>query len=171
MKYFSGYCLKNEYPLFDEYLIKTDFNVAGFSYGAIKACEAALTCKERVDTLQLISPAFFNDKSESFKNIQIKLFEKDAIKYADGFLQNAFSHENNKDKIREYLAYGTKEQLEELLFYEWQESLLQEVVDKNIKIEVYIGGIDKIINPIATKDFFMPFADVYFFKQKDHFLF
>jgi len=171
MKYFSGYCLKNEYPLFDEYLIKTDFNIAGFSYGAIKAINEALTCNERVDTLQLISPAFFNDKSESFKHMQIKLFEKDAIKYADGFLQNAMFDIKNKDKIREYLAYGTKEQLEELLFYEWQESVLQEVIDKNIKIEVYIGGMDKIINPIATKDFFMPFADVYFFKQKDHFLF
>jgi len=171
MKYFSGYCLKNEYPLFDEYLIKTDFNIAGFSYGAIKACEAALTCKERVDTLQLISPAFFNDKSESFKNMQIKMFEKDAIKYADGFLQNAFSHENNKDKIREYLAYGTKEQLKELLFYEWQEEIMSKIEQKNIQIEVYIGGKDKIINPIKAKDFFAKFGDVYFFKQKDHFLF
>ena len=35
--YFSGFCFFEESKLFDEYLIKNDFTLNGFSYGAIKA--------------------------------------------------------------------------------------------------------------------------------------
>lgn len=67
MRYFSGFCFQNEEALFEPYLIKSDFTVAGFSYGAIKAMEYAFTCKTRIDTLQLFSPAFFKIKMQNLK--------------------------------------------------------------------------------------------------------
>ena len=33
----SGFSLKNEQTLFDEYINSSDYSVCGFSYGAIKA--------------------------------------------------------------------------------------------------------------------------------------
>lgn len=72
MKFFSGFCLANEQELFAPYLIRSDFTVAGFSYGAIKALKYAITCNERIDTLQLFSPAFFQDKDAKFKKLQTR---------------------------------------------------------------------------------------------------
>jgi len=69
MRYFNGFSLKNEQELFSEYLIKNEFAVGGFSYGAIKAFEYVLNSKNRVDTLQLFSPANFSDKDKKFKKI------------------------------------------------------------------------------------------------------
>ncbi|WP_238593468.1 hypothetical protein [Sulfurospirillum diekertiae] len=78
MKFFSGFCLANEQELFSSYLNQSDFTVAGFSYGAIKAFEYTLTCKERIDTLQLFSPAFFEDKDAKFKKLQTLSFSKNS---------------------------------------------------------------------------------------------
>ena len=60
--YFSGFSLKGEKELFKEYIIENDFTVSGFSYGAQKAVEYVLSTDNRVDLLQLFSPAFFNKK-------------------------------------------------------------------------------------------------------------
>jgi predicted esterase len=76
MIYFSGFCFQNEQILFENFLLKNDFTVAGFSYGAIRAFEYALKNRHRIDTLQLFSPAFFQDKSESFKKLQLLAFQK-----------------------------------------------------------------------------------------------
>ena len=73
MKFFSGFCLEGEEKLFDDFTCKNDFCVVGFSYGAQKALEYTLTCRERVDKLQLISPAFFQNKQEKFKKLYAKV--------------------------------------------------------------------------------------------------
>ena len=86
--YFSGFCLKNEDELFDEYLIKNDFTISGFSYGAIKAFEYALVTQKRIDKLQLLSPAFFNDKDTKYKRMQLMFFKKDNKTYCENFLNN-----------------------------------------------------------------------------------
>lgn len=66
MRYYSGFCLQNEQELFNENIIKSDFCISGFSYGAIKAVEYALNADERIDKLQLFSPAFFNNKDDKY---------------------------------------------------------------------------------------------------------
>lgn len=167
-KYFSGFCFKNESELFDEYIINNDFTISGFSYGAIKAFEEALSTTKRVDKLQLFSPAFFQNFDDKFKRTQLMYFKKDANAYCQNFLSNVV-YPTNLD-ISKYFELGTAEQLEELLNYNWSEEKLQKLVDKGTKIEVYLGGVDKIIDSSKAKDFFKNFATVYYIKEKGHLL-
>ena len=166
--YFSGFCFRNESELFNEYLESNDFTVCGFSYGAIKAFEEVLSTNQRVDKLQLFSPAFFQTFDDKFKRTQVMYFKKDANAYVETFLQNVI-YPSNLD-ISKYFELGTSKQLEELLNYNWSEKKLQEVVDKGVKIEVYLGGVDKIIDSSKAKDFFKNFATVYYIKEKGHLL-
>ncbi len=167
-KYFSGFCFKNESELFDEYIINNDFTISGFSYGAIKAFEEALSTTKRVDKLQLFSPAFFQNFDDKFKRTQLMYFKKDANAYCHNFLSNVIYP--LQIDISKYFELGTAEQLEELLNYNWSEEKLQKLVDKGTKIEVYLGGVDKIIDSSKAKDFFKNFATVYYIKEKGHLL-
>lgn len=166
--YFSGFCLENESELFDEYRQINDFTVSGFSYGAIKAFEEVLNSEQRVDTLQLFSPAFFQTQDKKFKRMQLMFFKKDAQAYCDNFLEN-ISYPSSID-TNKYFNLGTFEQLEELLTYEWDEDKLQALVDRGVKIEVFLGQEDKIIDSKKANDFFVKFATVYYIKEKGHIL-
>ena len=166
--YFSGFCFRNESELFNEYLESNDFTVCGFSYGAIKAFEEVLSTNQRVDKLQLFSPTFFQTFDDKFKRTQVMYFKKDANAYVETFLQNVI-YPSNLD-ISKYFELGTSKQLEELLNYNWSEEKLQKLVDKGVKIEVYLGGVDKIIDSSKAKDFFKNFATVYYIKEKGHLL-
>ena len=168
MKYFSGFCLSGEEVLFKSYLNPSDFTVAGFSLGAISAFEYTLTCKERIDTLQLLSPAFFTDKDAKFKKLQTLAFAKNSDIYTQNFMQN-IAYPSNFD-MQKYLQKGSLEELEMLLHYEWDKEKLQILHERNITIEVYLGEQDTIINALHVKDFFVPFASVYYFKQVGHIL-
>ena len=84
-KYFSGFCFFEESELFQDYIIQNDFTVSGFSYGAVKAFEEVLNSNNRVDKLQLFSPAFFQTQNEKFKRTQIMYFKKDANAYCQTF--------------------------------------------------------------------------------------
>ena len=167
-KYFSGFCFFDESELFDEYLEKSDFTVCGFSYGAIKAFEEVLNSNQRVDKLQLFSPAFFQTSNDKFKRMQLMFFKKDANSYCENFLKNVLNP-TNKD-ISKYFQMGTFEELEELLNYVWSEEKLQRLVDKGTIIEVYLGEVDKIIDSQKAKEFFRNFATVYYIKEKGHLL-
>ncbi len=166
MRYFNGFCFQNEEALFEPYLIKSDFTVAGFSYGAIKAVEYAFTCKTRIDTLQLFSPAFFEDKDEKFKKLQTLSFAKNSDAYTQIFLQNC-AHPSTFD-LQPFFHKGSIEELHELLHCIWDETCLRTLKERGITIEVYVGECDTIINPISVKDFFLPFATVYYFKKVGH---
>jgi hypothetical protein len=166
--YFSGFCFFNESALFDEYLIKNDFTISGFSYGAIKAFEEVLNSNQRVDKLQLFSPAFFQSYDNKLKRTQIMYFKKDPNTYCKGFLENVIYPK--KLDISKYFKLGTSEELEELLYYEWSEEKLEKVVNNGTKIEVFLGADDKIIDAFKTKEFFQKFATVYFIKEKGHLL-
>lgn len=166
MKYFNGFCLNGEEKMLKNYLVDSDYTVAGFSYGAIKAFEYALTCKERIDTLQLFSPAFFNGKEESFKKLQTLSFAKDSDEYCVQFLKNCVLPSTLD--LNDFFKKGTKEELEELLSYEWDIQKLERIADKDILIEVYLGENDVIIDALTCKDFFLPFATVYYFKEVGH---
>ena len=165
--YFSGFCLKNENELFDEYLIKNDFTISGFSYGAIKAFEYALVTQKRVDKLQLLSPAFFNDKDTKYKRMQLIFFKKDNKTYCENFLNNCGL---NKLQSEKYFQMGSFEQLNELLYYIWDKDKLETLLKKGIKIEVFLGVDDKIINSNEAKEFFRNFGDVYYIKNMVHIL-
>lgn len=167
-RYFSGFCFVNESELFYEYLENNDFTVCGFSYGAIKAFEEVLNSNTRVDKLQLFSPAFFQTFDEKFKRMQLMFFKKDANAYCENFLKNVTSPTNQD--ISKYFNQGTTEELEELLNYVWSKEKLQKLVDNGTKIEVFLGGIDKIIDSSKAKEFFKDFATVYYIKEKGHLL-
>lgn len=170
MKFFSGFSLKNEKHFFDAYIYKNDFTVCGFSYGAIKAFD--YTCKQleegkRVDTLQLFSPAFFQSKDEKFKRLQVMAYRKNENVYLEQFLNACFLPYKRKDVTRNVTVL---EELENLLNYEWNASVLSRLREKGIKIEVYLGGNDQIINTEAAKEFFLDVATVTYIKEANHFL-
>lgn len=168
MKFFSGFCLANEQELFAPYLIQSDFTVAGFSYGAIKALEYAIAHQERIDTLQLFSPAFFHDKDAKFKKLQTLSFSKNSAAYTQNFMQNIV-YPSSFD-IQPFFKQGILEELNELLHYAWNEERLRALKERGINIEVYVGEQDAIINAMAVKDFFVPYATVYYFKRVGHIL-
>ena len=165
--YFSGFCLESEKELFQEYLIENDFTVSGFSYGAIKAVEYVLNTTNRVDKLQLFSPAYFNDKDKKYKRMQLIYFGKDNKAYCDNFLANCDIDEKQQNR---YFKMGTVAQLEELLNYNWSAEKLQSIVNKGIDIEIYLGVEDKIIDSKIACEFFRKFGEVYYIKNKGHIL-
>jgi len=159
MKYFNGFCLKGEEELFAEYLQECEFCVAGFSFGAQKALEYALYSKKRVDKLQLFSPAFFS-YSKKAVDINLHAFEKNKDAYIKNFLTKAGLYD------KKYLCSCTKDELVSLFTFDWEKiSLL-----KGVKIEIFIGEFDKIIDSKKAYGFFKNYADVYLIKKANHFL-
>jgi hypothetical protein len=167
-KYFSGFCLEKDEELFSEYIIKNDFTISGFSYGAIKAFEEVLNSNTRVDKLQLFSPAFFQSKDKKFKRMQLMFFKKDEMAYCNTFLEN-ISYPSTID-CNKYFTQGTYDELDELLNYEWSEDKLQKLVEKGIKLEVFLGADDKIVEALKAKEFFIKYATVYYIKDVGHIL-
>jgi hypothetical protein len=165
--YFSGFSLKDEQQLFKDYIKENDFTVSGFSYGAIKAFEYTLQTEKRIDLLQLFSPAFFHDKDTKYKRMQLMFFNKNSSQYCDSFLTNCGF---DKNEVHKYFKEGSVEELEKLLNYVWDEDKLQKIIEKNIRIEVYLGSDDKIINSHEALEFFKKFCEVYYIKNKGHIL-
>jgi len=173
MKYFSGFCLKNDKSLFKNYLEENEFTVAGFSYGAQKALEYVLSTKQRIDKLQLLSPAFFNTNPK-FIDINIKAFRKDKFVYIKNFLEKAGINQwemgNGKWKINlkgiEIDYSCSEEDLIKLFTFNWEriENL------KNIKIEVFLGEYDRILALKKAEEFFKKYGSVYLIKKANHFL-
>ena len=166
MKFYSGFSLSNDKQLFETYLKETEYTLAGFSYGAIKAFKEALNSSKRIDTLQLFSPAFFQDKTEKFKRMQNMYFAKDKEAYFTNFHQSIFSPAGIEKSV--ILEEGNAEELEELLNYVWKADELKALQDKGVKIEVYLGSEDKIINSYSAKAFFLPYADTYMINGAGH---
>jgi len=170
MKFYSGFSLKNDISFFEKYLNKSDYSVAGFSYGAIKAFKYVLSELERgnrVDTLQLFSPAFFQTKSEKFKKMQLIGFKRDSKSYIQKFTASCFSPYS--PSALEY-AEATYADLEELLYYEWNISTLQELENLGVKIEIYLGASDSVIDLMNAKDFFIDVGTSTYIKAANHFL-
>jgi len=168
MRYFNGFSLKNEQELFSNYLIKSDFTVGGFSYGAIKAFEYALKTKSRTDKLQLFSPANFANRNTEFKKLQLIHYRRDRRLYIKNFLQIATSPK--KIDMSKYIASSNVDELKELLDYVWDVEKLKALQKKGVKIEVYLGEYDKIVNPEQNYNFFRKFATVYYIKNVGHIL-
>jgi len=170
MKFYSGFSLVGEEYLLTEYIKRSDFTVCGFSYGAIKAFQKVqedLKSGNRVDTLQLLSPAFFQSKAESFKKLQLRAYKKNRDAYMKQFVDACFSPYNKK--IIQHKETHFKE-LEELLEYKWDIESLKELEKKGVKIEVYLGSQDVIVDADAAKEFFLEVATVTYIKNANHFL-
>ncbi len=167
MKFYSGFSLRDEQEFFKEYLKVSSYTVAGFSYGAIKALLHVRDSKQRIDTLQLLSPAFFQDKDEKFKRLQMMAYKRNKQKYLDTFINGCFSP-YSKSKT---LHVNTREdELKELLYFIWQKDTLHEIQERGVKIEVYLGEKDAIIDADKAKEFFLEFATTYYIKDANHFL-
>ena len=166
--YFSGFSLEKEEELFSEYSLKNDFTVAGFSYGAQRAFDYVINTNDRVDLLQLFSPAFFQNKDKKYKRMQVMFFKKDPLKYCDNFLSNSIYP--STINLERYFAQGSYEDLETLLNYHWNEEKLELLLSKGVKIEVFLGFEDKIIDAQETKKFFQKYANVYLIKNAGHIL-
>ena len=170
MLFFSGFSLKDEEYLFHSYLLQNDFCVSGFSYGSIKAfsyIQKAIENGQRVDTLQLFSPAFFQSKDEKFKRLQLMSYKKNKKRYLMQFVNACFEPYNKK--IIEQCETEVQE-LNELLEYEWSYSALEKLNSLGVKIEVYLGGKDAIIDTKEAERFFKEVATVTYIKEANHFL-
>lgn len=166
MKFYSGFSLKDDEQLFKAYLKDSKYTISGFSYGAIKAFKQAQGSSARVDTLQLFSPAFFQDKTDKFKRMQNMYFTKDKDAYLKNFFLSSFLPLDIDKRVS--IEEGTAQELEELLSFVWKEDELKALVDKGIKIEVYLGSEDKIINSLKAKEFFLPLATTYMINHAGH---
>jgi pimeloyl-ACP methyl ester carboxylesterase len=168
MRFYSGFSLKNDRRFFDRFLKLSDYTVAGFSYGAIKAAHYAANADHRIDTLQLFSPAFFQTKKESFRRLQMGGYLKDPSEYLHLFWENCFAPcpvetvETDPD--------ADAEQLRELLYFEWSAELMENIRAKGTRIEVYLGLEDRIIDVAGAREFFIPYATVTSMNGANHFL-
>ena len=170
MKFYSGFSLKNEEYLFSDFIKSSQYTICGFSYGAIKALGAtrrALDEGRRVDTLQLLSPAFFQTTDEKFKRLQLMSYKKNQEIYLKQFISSCFNP--FEKKIVEHLS-TTIDELRELLEYEWNLDDFKELIERGTTIEVYLGGKDKIIDVNAAKELFLEVATVTYIKDANHFL-
>ena len=168
MKYFNGFSLKGEEVFFKEQFIENDFTVAGFSYGATKAFDYAYNSKERIDRLILLSPAFFQNHKKSFVRTQLRYYKADEEAYTEQFLKNVAYP--SPIKLDEYLSQGTAEELEGLLSYKWNKEKLLELVNRGVRIEVFIGSEDKIVDAQKSFEFFSELVPCYFVKGVGHLL-
>lgn len=167
MIFYSGFSLTDDVHFFEPYLETGEYCIAGFSYGAIKAAREALNAHRRIDLLQLFSPAFFQTKKESFKRLQLTGYMKDPEAYLDRFIQLCFSPSPPQP-----IRHGTHsyDELHELLFYTWEEKMMESIRAKGIRIEVYLGLKDEIIDVAGAKAFFLPYATVTTIREGNHFL-
>lgn len=168
MVYFNGFSLKQEEELFSEEIVDTEQSVVGFSYGAQKALEYALHSQKRIDRLILLSPAFFQNHKKSFIQRQLRAFKQDEEAYKKTFLENVAYP--STISLEAFVTHGSYEELEALLSYVWAEEKLQKLIDRGVKIEVFMGGADKIVNAQKSFEFFSKLVPVYLFKESGHLL-
>ncbi|MEA1982247.1 MAG: pimelyl-ACP methyl ester esterase BioV [Campylobacterota bacterium] len=170
MKFYSGFSLKNEEYLFESYIDRGEYTITGFSYGAIKALKKTLEMidnSQRVDRLQLLSPAFFQSKDEKFKRLQLMSYKKNKLLYMKQFLAGCFAP--YEQKIVENIETDISE-LKELLEYEWSIETLKKIEEHGVNIEVYLGSNDAIIDTEEARKFFLEVATVTYIKEANHFL-
>lgn len=167
MNYFSGFSLEGEETLFNDFIVKSDSTVVGFSYGAQKAFEYVYASSQRIDRLILLSPAFFQNQKSSFTRSQLRYFVAKKSDYVANFLSNV-SYPSSVD-LMAYLKVGSKEELDKLLSYIWDTDKIQEVLSRGTTIEVFLGAKDKIINTKKANEFFSMTTN-YVFENAGHLL-
>ncbi len=168
MRYFNGFSLHNEAHFFREMVPKSNYCVAGFSYGAQQALEYTLEATERIDRLILLSPAFFQRQKPSFVRTQLRYFSQQRERYIETFLHNV-AYPSSID-LTPYLQPGSYEALEQLLTYQWRGDALRTLQAKGVMIEVFLGGEDRIVQSRVAYDFFAQYTTTYLIKKAGHLL-
>ena len=168
MIFYHGFSLKNEEVLFGDFVDNSAFTVAGFSYGAQLALEHACGSIERVENLILLSPAFFQSENSRFTRLQLLSYHKNRNAYIQNFLANV-SYPAKVD-ISSFLEEGSAKELEALLSYRWDREKISSLLKRGTKIEVYLGGRDKIVNTREAFRFFSSLTTSYFIKDAGHLL-
>ena len=153
VKYFSGFSLEGEEAFFEVYLDKSQYSVAGFSAGAQQAFDYVFNHTERIDTLILFSPAFFQTQNRAFVRTQLRYFRQDREAYILQFMKNV-SSPLSSIHLEKYLSVGSYEELEALLVYQWDKEKIESILARGIEIEIYLGSEDAIINYADTVSFF-----------------
>ncbi|WP_120903269.1 pimelyl-ACP methyl ester esterase BioV [Helicobacter pylori] len=169
MRFFSGFGFVNESVLFEEWLLKGAYDVSGFSMGAIKAIEYAyneVLQQRRIHSLLLFSPCMLAHKSLAFKRLQLSSFQKDPKNYMDNFYKEA----GLDAQLERFKREGSLEELEFLLDYKYSDHTIRLLLEKGVKIEVFIGLEDKITDVQALLEFFTPLVQVWQFKGYNHLL-
>ncbi|MEA3523877.1 MAG: pimelyl-ACP methyl ester esterase BioV [Campylobacterota bacterium] len=167
MKFYSGFSLREDKTFFTPYLKESQYSIAGFSYGAIAALLHVSQSSSRIDTLQLFSPAFFQNKPEKFKRLQMMAYQRNSELYLKNFMKTCFKPYVLKKTLH---VETSADELHELLHFQWPVDILQDIVDRGIVIEVYLGEKDAVIDADAAKSFFLPFSTTYYIKNANHFL-
>jgi hypothetical protein len=168
MTFYSGFGFDTKSRWFEPWLDHSDYCIAGFSYGAIKATQAVANATHRVDRLQLFSPAFFQTHSEGFKRLQRKGYRHDPVSYMQTFTQQCFAPYAVPDGVVN-TATDAKD-LETLLAHEWSAEQFEAIVARGVTIDVYLGGQDQIIDASGARAWFTQYATVYWFTHANHFL-
>lgn len=168
MTFFSGFGFAHEAPLFEAFLPQGEarFTVAGFSLGAVRAFEYALSATTRIERLILLSPAFFQDKAEKFRRMQLIAFNKSSENYLTQF----YTACGTKRELAPFKTAANAADLEYLLNYRWEAEVFKKLIDRGTRITVYAGGADKIVNTAAASAFFAEFTEVYLLKNATHLL-
>jgi len=170
MTFFSGFSLQNEQHFFSDYIDESEYSVCGFSYGSLHALRYVLDIlknSKRVDTLQLFSPIFFQTKSQKFKKLQLMAFKKDDRVYIKQFSGACFAPYAPRElEFNE----NTLEDLEELLAYVWSDADFKLLEKSGVKVEVYLGSGDKIIDVVNAREYFLKHSTVTYIKDANHFL-
>jgi hypothetical protein len=170
MNFYSGFSLQDDKLFFNHLIDESEYNVSGFSYGAIlafKEVQKRLFEGKRVDRLQLFSPAFFQNKTTKFKKLQTLGYIKSKEIYLKSFIKQCFMPYEIKSIS---LKDSTLQELEELLYYRWDREELLRFREKGIKVEVYLAEKDNIIDTEDARKFFLESSTVTYVKNANHFL-
>jgi len=169
MTFFSGFALQNEAEQFAPILgdfMANPYVVAGFSRGAIEAVAYTAAQKRRIDRLILLSPAWFCDRDEAFKQAQLAAFRKNRERYLTRFYREAakpcaIDWQNSA-------APAAEEALRQLLYHDWPEATLQAVQARGVMIETHLAQDDRIVNASAAAPFFRQFGTLFLYKKGGH---
>ncbi len=178
MKFFGGFGFKDEVLISERilrdlgYLEGNPYNICGFSYGAQRAVDYAVDSLEkgnRINRVLLLSPAFFNDKSDDFVAQQLKMFAKNRTIYMKAFYKNIGVSADDEAYLREVESLDSRT-LEKCLRYKFKGADLEALNARGVEIVVILGGVDKIINANMANEFFSKYGIVYFIKNANHLL-
>jgi pimeloyl-ACP methyl ester carboxylesterase len=164
--FYDGFQFQNSKKLVKKWLKDDSYTVGGFSYGATLALRKTLETTQRIDTLQLFSPAFFNGSSEAFKKSQLLGFRRNRENYRKLFFENSF-YPDEVDSS--YISdSGSISELKDLLYWNWVRKDLQKLEDRGVEIEVYIGERDRIIDSQKAVEFFRGIGQLCYIKGVGH---
>ena len=178
MKFFGGFGFKDDVqiltPILHDlgYLEGNPYNICGFSYGAQKAVDYAVDSLKngsRINCVILLSPAFFNDKSDDFVAQQLQNFAKNRTIYMKAFYKNIGVSADDETYLREVETLDSRI-LEKCLRYKFKGADLEALSARGVEIVVLLGGVDKIINANVANEFFSKYGVVYFIKNANHLL-